>query len=497
MLSIPIVSILIFLPIIALLVIITINNDNESSSLSIRYIAIFTSFIHLIFSLYLGFVFDRGVIGYVFVENLPIVDLINFSYNVGLDGISMLFVIMTSFVFFMIFCFIDFPSHNQKFYAICMLLIFAGAVGTFAAIDLILFFSFYEVAVLPVFFLIGFFGENNKYYASFKFLLYTIFSSLFMLIAIVIMIIYSGSSSLETFENFAFNYNTQLVLFWLFIIAFAVKSAIFPLHTWLPDTYLGSPNSLNIVLSAVLMKFGIYGLIRIVVPVFPIAIIRFVDIIYIIAFVNMVYAFFIAFKINNLKQLFAYFSMAHVALMFAGVFAINIQSIEGVVFQALLHSLLALSLFLILEYMRKRFYNLDIKYFSGLANKMPMFAFCIFVIMLSAIGLPLTGGFIGEFLLLFGIFQDNRIFAALFAFTLLFGAVVVMRFYRKVLFGKVNDYTKYFYEINWFEKLALTVLVILLLLTGVYPNVMLDFLHVPVAGLIDHFKDGIIVGGNI
>ncbi len=493
MISIPILSFLIFLPIIAIIIVLTIRDKKEVSLSNIRYICILTSAIHFVLSLYLLINFDKISTHYQFTENFVLVSSLKFTYSLGLDGISLLFLVVSSFLMLFVFLFVKFPLTQIKIYAISYLVILSASCGTFLSTDIVFFFIFYEISIIPVFFIIGIFGSSNKFYTTFKFFLYTFFSSIFLLIGITYLISHSYSSYIPEILSTLLSYDIQKYLFWLFFIGFAIKVALFPMHTWLPDTYASSPLSLNIILSGIIMKYGIYGFIRFVLPLFPLAIANYLIYIYSICLITLVYAGLIAMKQPNLKRLFAYFSMSHIALIVAGIFSTKNQGLEGAIFHSISHSILNAGFFAGLIIMQTRLNSDNIKDFKGLAHLMPKFSLLFFIIGLAGISFPLTNTFIGEFLILLGIFQDNRIFSLFLAFSILISAIVVININKHLLFSKANDLTINFKDITKYEFLGLFSISFIILLMGIYPDSLLDNMHISIAILLEKIKTSIMI----
>ncbi len=489
MFSMPILSFLIFIPISAIFIILTIRGEVESVAKNVKNIATLTGIIHLILSLYVWFSFSKIEMGYQFVEKIPLISLLDFNYYLGVDGISLLFVVFTSLLFLIIFLFIDFPIHNVKLYAISFLSILAFSIGTFVSLDLVIFYLFYEASMIPVFFLMGIFGGGNKLYSTFKFMLYTLAGSMLMIIAIIAMITITKTSSMQFFDTFTFDYKVEMYLFAAIFIALAIKAGLFPFHSWLPDTYDTAPLSLNIILSGVLMKFGVYGMLRILLPMFPFAVFSASNIVYWMTILTLFYAGFIAFTESNMKKLFAYFSISHIALIIAAVFSTNVQGAEGAIFQSVSHSIYNTGIFLVIIFLKRRLDSNSKEHFTGLATPMPILSIFFVIFGLATIGLPLTNGFIGEFLSLLGIFQNNRLFAILFCCAILVNAIVIIRFNRYVIFGNINEYTKSFKDINLFEISVLLLITLIIIIMGVYPDMFLDIMHSSVSKVIENFKN--------
>lgn len=492
MFSMPILSFLVFLPIVSILIILTIRGESETIAKNIKYIAILTTIIHLVLSLYVWFSFSKIDMGYQFVEKITLVPSLDISYYLGVDGISMLFVVFTSLLFLVVFLFIDVPLKNVKLYTVSFLFIQAFSVGTFLSLDLIMFYVFYEASMIPVFFLMGIFGSGNKLYSTFKFMLYTVAGSMLMIIAIVVMVSITKSSSMQFLDTFTFDYKVQIYLFSAIFIALAVKAGLFPFHSWLPDAYDTSPLALNIILSGVLMKFGVYGMLRILLPMFPLAAFSLNNSIYWMTIITLFYAGIIAFTETNIKKLFAYFSISHIALIVAAVFSASTQGIEGAIFQSISHSVYNTGIFLAIVYLKRRLDSNAKENFTGLATSMPIFSIFFVIFGLAALALPLTNAFIGEFLSLLGIFQNNRFFGILFCFAILVNAIVIIRFNRYVIFGNVNEYTKSFKDVRFFEFLGLFVIAFIIILMGVYPDIFLDIMHSSVSRLMETFRNGLI-----
>lgn len=497
MLFMPTLSFLFFLPLLAILIILTIRGKSENTSKNIKYIAVLTTFIHFLLTIFLWLNFDKVNFSYQFVEKITLLPRLDISYYLGIDGISLLFLSFSSLIILLVMVFINMPPENSKLYAVSYLIILLGATGTFISLDIIMFYVFYELSIIPVFFIVGILGTGNKIYATFKFMLYTIAASVLMLVAIITMLTIAKTSSIIELNSFAFTQHLQMYLFWGLFIAFAVKGALFPVHTWMPDTYDSAPISINIIMSAILMKYAIYGLIRLVIPMFPLAIIQFSYLVYALAWITVVYCALIAFRQENIKVFFAYFSISHMALIIAGIFATNTQGLEGAVYQSISHTIFNTGLFLGVLYLQRRYNSNKISDFSGIAATMPKLATALFIFVLASIGFPLTNAFIGEFLLLFGIFQDNRLVTIFFTLTILMSAIVGITFARKVIFGKTSVYTEHFKDLTFFESLAMIIIVAIVIFMGIYPDLFLDVIRTSITNIYEQFNNGIIISNDI
>lgn len=410
-------------------------------------------------------------------------------FKIGMDGISLLMVLLTTFLYPLIVL----SSFNKKlqnenaFYAL-MMFMQAGLIGVFVSLDAFLFYVAWEAALIPIYFISAIWGGENRIKVTLKFFVYTIFGSLFMLAGIIYL--YLQTQGYKTFDIGAFysltlNNTEQSYLFWAFFLAFAIKMPIFPFHTWQPDTYTEAPSQGTMLLSGIMLKMGIYGLIRWMIPIVPNGFNEWSILAISLAIIGIVYGSIIAFKQSDMKRLIAYSSIAHVGLIAAGVFVWNLQSMQGAIIQMLNHGVSVVALFFIIQIIEERTSTREISNLGGIVLKAPVFAICFVIVMMGAVALPLTNGFVGEFLLLMGIYQYNA-WAAVFAgLTIILGAVYMLRMYQGVMLGETNALTSSFTDIKGTEKVVLFTSVLVIVVVGIYPNFLLKISEASVTELIN------------
>lgn len=410
-----------------------------------------------------------------FTQFYPWISNLGINFSIGLDGINILFVLLTNLLVPIII--LTSFHHNQKggFYAL-ILAMQAGMLTTFLAFDAFLFYVGWEVALIPIYFINALWGGENKVQVNIKFFIYTFLGSLFMLLSIIYL--YTQSSA-DNFSYMSF-YNTTLDpvaekwVFLGFFLAFAIKLPIFPFHTWQPDTYTVAPSAGTMLLSGIMLKMGGYGLIRWLIPLSPHAFADNAWWIIILCIIGILYASLIAFKLSNAKRLIAYSSIAHIGLISAGVFVWNIYGLQGAIIQMFNHGISVVGLFFIVDMLERRTGTLDIKKMGGIAKNAPILATSFLIILMGSIGLPLTNGFIGEFLLLNGLFQASYWYAIFGGFTIILGAVYMLRMYQYTMLGTLSPNTEKIEDAKGSEIVILAVLVTLVILIGVYPQPLLD-----------------------
>ena len=411
------------------------------------------------------------------------------QFKIGMDGISLLMVLLTAFLLPLIVLssFNKNIKNQNAFYAL-ILFMQAGLVGVFVSLDAFLFYIAWEAALIPIYFISAIWGGENRIKVTLKFFVYTIFGSLFMLAGIIYL--YLQTQGFKTFDLGAF-YNLNLssteqsYLFWAFFLAFAIKMPIFPFHTWQPDTYTEAPTQGTMLLSGIMLKMGIYGVIRWMIPVVPTGVETWGTLAITLSIIGIIYASIIAFRQSDMKRLIAYSSIAHVGLIAAGVFVWNIQSTQGAVIQMINHGISVVALFFIVQIVEDRTGTRDIPSLGGIVLKAPVFAICFVIVMMGAVALPLTNGFVGEFLLLMGIYKYNVWAAVLAGTTIILGAVYMLRMYQRVMLGESNSLTSSFTDIKGTEKIILFVSVLAIIVIGVYPNFLLKISEAPLTELIN------------
>lgn len=474
------VSILIFLPVIAALAVLLFKNGVA------KHVALFFAVAELaVAGLFLSkFIPDASI---QYIVDAPWIPKLGIYFNAGIDGISMIMVLLTTVLVPLII--LTTYKHQYKnaaaFYAL-ILFMQAGLLVVFTALDGFLFYVGWEASLIPIYFICAMWGGENRVRITLKFFIYTFAGSLFMLLGIIYLYLQTPNKTydLHQFYNLSLDAHRQSYVFWAFFIAFAIKMPLFPFHTWQPDTYTESPTGGTMMLSGIMLKMGIYGVIRWLIPNAPLGFLQWQTVAIILSVTGVVYASIIAFKQNDGKRLVAYSSIAHVGLISAGIFAWTTQGIQGAMIQMLSHGINVVGMFFIWDIISRRLNTREIGQLGGIAKVAPKFAIAFLIILLGTVALPLTNGFIGEFLLLNSVFQFNIWFAAAAGLTMIFGAVYMLRMYKRVMQGETNSITILFTDISGSEQLALTIICILIIVIGIYPQPILHISEAAVNNLI-------------
>lgn len=500
----PILSILTFLPLAGAAFILIMRGDDEVVANGARKMALWTSLITFTLSLFLWFNFDQSTAAFQFVERYQWITDYNITYYLGLDGISLLFVLLTTLLtpVCVLASWDNIKSRVKEFMA-AFLILETMMIGMFSALDLVVFYVFFEAVLIPMFLIIGVWGGPNRVYASFKFFLYTLLGSVLMLLAILVMYLDAGTTDMPALMAANFSPDLQKWLWLAFFASFAVKVPMWPVHTWLPDAHVQAPTAGSVILAGVLLKFGGYGFLRFSLPMFPDATVFFTPLIFSLSVVAVIYTSLVALVQHDMKKLIAYSSIAHMGFVTAGVFTLNVQGIEGAIYQMLSHGIVSAALFLVVGVVYDRIHSREISDYGGVIHRMPAYGLVFMIFMMASVGLPGTGGFVGEFLVLVGIFKVNTWVAALAALGVILGAAYMLYLYRRVIFGllekeslmKIKDLSKR-------EVAVFAPLLILTLWMGVYPVSFLDFMHVSVEHLISQVSVAVdaskvvLVAGN-
>jgi NADH-quinone oxidoreductase subunit M len=487
----PILSVTTFLPLVGALLIILMPAEDASVARNARWVALWTTLITLAISLILVWRFDPSSAEFQFVERKPWLTS-TISYHMGVDGISLPFVILTTAL--MPICIIAswLPIQRRvKEYMIAFLVLETLMVGTFCALDLTLFYLFFEGGLIPMFLIIGIWGGPRRVYATFKFFLYTFLGSVLMLLAIMAMYWDAGTTDIPMLLRHCFPRSLQTWAWLAFFASFAVKMPMWPVHTWLPDAHVEAPTAGSVILAAILLKMGGYGFLRFSLPMFPEASVAFAPLVFTLSVVAIVYTSLVALVQEDMKKLIAYSSVAHMGFVTMGIFAATTQGVAGGIFQMISHGIVSGALFLCVGVVYDRMHTREIAAYGGLVNRMPLYAAAFMVFTLANIGLPGTSGFIGEFLTLIGTFRINPSVAFFATLGVILSAAYALWLYRKVIFGTLRPALAAMTDLDARELLTLTPLVVLTLLIGFYPKPVLDMSAASVTALLDGFHQAI------
>jgi len=481
----PILSVVTFLPMAGALFIMALRGDDAVALRNIRWTALWTTVVTFLVSLLIWLNFDPSKADFQFVEKSNWLAGTAF-YHMGVDGISMLFVILTTFL--MPICILA-SWHVEKRvreYMVAFLVLETLMIGVFCALDLVLFYLFFEAGLIPMFLIIGIWGGPRRVYASFKFFLYTLLGSVLMLLAIIAMYWQSGTTDISMLLNApGFPPAMQFWLWLAFFASFAVKMPMWPVHTWLPDAHVEAPTAGSVILAAILLKMGGYGFLRFSIPMFPDASHLFAPFVFTLSIVAIIYTSLVALMQEDMKKLIAYSSVAHMGFVTMGIFTMTRQGIDGALFQMISHGLVSGALFLCVGVVYDRLHTREIAAYGGLVNRMPLYAFVFMIFTMANVGLPGTSGFVGEFLSLLGAFINNT-WVAFFATTgVILSACYALWLYRKVVFGALEKpQLLHMPDMTARELLTLAPLVVLTIFFGVYPAPILDVFAVSVEKLI-------------
>lgn len=487
-----ILSLVTFLPLVGVLLILFVRDDSENARRNIRAIALWTTSITFIISLFIWTGFDNSEPGFQFVEKFAWLDS-GISYHMGVDGISMLFVILTTFL--MPLCILaswETIEQRVKAYMIAFLLLETLMIGVFCALDIVLFYVFFEAGLIPMFIIIGVWGGKRRVYASFKFFLYTLAGSVLMLLAIMAMFFQSGTTDIPTLLTHNFPATMQTWLWLAFFASFAVKMPMWPVHTWLPDAHVEAPTAGSVILAAILLKMGGYGFLRFSLPMFPIASEMFAPLVFALSVVAIIYTSLVALMQEDMKKLIAYSSVAHMGFVTMGIFAMNQEGVQGAIFQMLSHGLVSGALFLCVGVIYDRMHTRDIDAYGGLVNNMPKYATVFMIFTMANVGLPGTSGFVGEFLTMLGVFRVNSWVAFFAATGVILSAAYALWLYRRVIFGALTkDSLKGLLDLSAREKVIIYPLAALVIFFGVYPAPVFDATAESVKALVTNVTTSI------
>src|ERR1700724_1841219 len=485
----PVLSVTTFLPLVGALWIMALRGEGEPEQRNARWISLWTTLITFAISLIALTRFDPGSPEFQFVEKQPwLCGAI--SYHMGEDGISLTFVVLTTGL--MPICIIAswHPIQRRvRGYMVAFLVLETLMVGTFAALDLVVFYLFFEGGLIPMFLIIGIWGGPRRVYASFKFFLYTLLGSVLMLLAIMAMYWEAGTTEIPMLLHHGFPRGLQTWAWLAFFASLAVKLPMWPVHPWLPDAHVEAPTAGSVILAAILLKMGGYGFLRFSLPMFPAASHDLAPLIFTLSVVAIIYTSLVALVQEDFKKLIAYSSVAHMGFVTMGVFALTAQGIAGGIFQMISHGIVSAALFLCVGVVYDRMHTREIAAYGGLVNRMPLYAAAFMVFTLANVGLPGTSGFVGEFLTLIGTFKINSSVAIFATLGVILSAAYALWLYRKVIFGKLEKPSlAAIRDLGPREIAILAPLVVLTILFGVYPKPVLDISAASVAQLMDNYQ---------
>ena len=484
----PILSVVTFLPLLgALFIVLAVRGNEALAKGTARWVALWTTVVTFAISLVMVWRFDATSPEFQFVEKHPWLGIA--SYQMGVDGISLPFVILTTAL--MPICILASWTSIQKRvkeYMIAFLVLETLMVGTFSALNLVLFYLFFEGGLIPMFLIIGVWGGPRRVYASFKFFLYTLLGSVLMLLAIMAMYWDAGTTDIPALLRHGFPLGLQKWAWFAFFASFAVKMPMWPVHTWLPDAHVEAPTAGSVILAAILLKMGGYGFLRFSLPMFPMASHDFAPLIFTLSVVAIIYTSLVALMQEDVKKLIAYSSVAHMGFVTMGIFALTSQGVAGGIFQMISHGIVSGALFLCVGVVYDRMHTREIAFYGGLVNRMPVFAAVFMVFTLANVGLPGTSGFVGEFLSLIGTFKANNAVATFATIGVILSAAYALWLYRKMIFGNLKPALVGIKDMGWREILIFTPLVALTILFGVAPKPVLDMSAASVAQLLDNYK---------
>jgi len=492
MFELPILSLLIILPLVGAAFILFIRGEAEVVADNVRSVALWTSGIEFLLSLFLWFGFDTESAGFQFVERAEWMPGLDIAYHVGVDGISVLFVLLTTLLTpICVLASWEAIRDRVREYMIAFLVMETMMVGMFAALDLFLFYVFFEAVLIPMFLIIGVWGGPRRVYSAFKFFLFTLAGSVLMLVALLAIYIDAGTADIPRLLAHRLPVSWQPWLWLAFFASFAVKVPMWPVHTWLPDAHVEAPTAGSVILAGVLLKFGGYGFLRFSLPMLPAASEAFAPLIFALSVIAVVYTSLVALAQEDMKKLIAYSSVAHMGFVTAGAFSFTLQGIEGAIFQMLSHGVVSAALFLIVGVVYDRTHSRDIETYGGLVHRMPAYAFAFMVFMLASVGLPGTSGFVGEILVLIGLFQVNAWVAALTATGVILGAVYMLYLYRRVIFGRLTkEALVRIGDLSAREIAVFAPLVVLVFWMGIFPAPFLKIMHASSANLVRQVDEG-------
>jgi len=483
----PILSSLILLPSIGA-IFIFFSKSRDNKNISSKYIALFISVVNFILSIYLWYSFDINTFDFQFIEERRwLIGFVN--YKVGVDGISILFIVLTTFITSLCIISVNYTvKYRLKDFLIAILLMETFMLGVFCSLDLLVFYLFFEGGLIPMFLIIGIWGGDRRVYSAFKFFLYTLLGSVLMLVAIIFIYWQTGTTDIIQLYAIGIDPKYQNLLWLAFFSSFAVKTPMWPVHTWLPDAHVEAPTAGSVLLAAILLKMAGYGFIRFSIGLFPLASDFFTPFIFSLSLIAIIYASLVALMQEDMKKLIAYSSVAHMGYVTLGIFTLTQQGVQGSLYQMISHGMVSAALFLSVGVIYERMHTRLIKNYGGIVAIMPRFAVLLMIFALASLGLPGTTGFIGEFLILIAAFEKNTVVAVIASLGVILGAAYMLWLYRRVVFGEIkNEELKQMKDLNKSEILILVLLAVPILYFGFYPEPILKTVNISVENLINNY----------
>ncbi len=482
----PLLSLITWLPMAGVVILLTIRGDEKTVATNARWTALWTSLIVMAISLVIWVRFDRADAGFQFVESVAWLPQYKIGYKMGVDGISVLFVLLST-VLTPLCILASWESIQTKVreFMISFLILETMMVGMFCALDFVVFYMFFEAVLIPMYLIIGIWGGPRRVYAAVKFFLFTLTGSVLMLLALLAMWVQAGTTDIPTLMHTTFPVGTQKWLFLAFFASFAVKVPMWPMHTWLPDAHVEAPTAGSVILAGVLLKMGAYGFARFSIPMLPDASAYFAPFIFTLSVVAVIYTSLVALAQEDMKKLIAYSSVAHMGVVTIGLFTFNEQGIQGGLFMMLSHGVVSAALFLIVGVIYDRIHTREIARYGGLADRMPCYAFAFMLFAMASVGLPGTAGFVGEFLVIVGAFQVNFWLALLGGAGMILGAAYTLYLYRRVVFGRITrDDLRGILDLSAREWAVFAPLIVLTMWMGIYPSSFTGFWDASVAAMV-------------
>jgi len=484
----PILSAIIFIPLIGALFILITKGNQKNVEKNSKYVAIFSSSVNFSLSIFLWLIFDETTSDFQFIEKKNWINGL-ISFQLGIDGISILFILLTTFIApICIFSGIHSIKFKIKDFLIAILLMETLMLGVFCSLDLVVFYLFFEAGLIPMFLIIGIWGGSKRVYSAFKFFLFTLLGSVLMLVAIISIYWITGTTDVIKLLDLRISEDYQYLLWLAFFSSFAVKIPMWPFHTWLPDAHVEAPTAGSVILAAILLKMGGYGFIRFSLGLFPLASDYFTPFIFTLSIIAIIYTSLIALMQDDIKKLIAYSSVAHMGFVTIGIFSLTKQGLEGSIIQMISHGLISAALFLCVGVLYDRIHSRMISSYGGIVNNMPKYSLFFMVFTLGALGLPGTSGFVGEFLVLVGVFQKNIIVAILASLGVILAAAYMLWLYKRVIFGRIaNPEVKEIKDLDKTEIYIFISLTFLILFFGFYPEPLFNTIDISINNLIEKY----------